>query len=301
LVSAEVVLADGRVLRASATENTDLFWALRGGGGNFGVVTEFEFQLHSVGPDVLAGLIVFPWSEAKNVLQKHRAFMATAPAELNVWAVLRKAPPLPFLPPEVHGKDILALAICHSGDPTEGMKLIEPIRQFGNVYGEHIGVQPFTAWQQAFDPLLTAGARNYWKSHNFAALQDGVFDTVIEYAGRLPSPHCEIFIGVLGGAVARVPSDATAYGSRDANFVMNVHCRWETPQEDKTCIAWARDFYKAATPFATGSVYVNFLTADETDRIAAAYGSNFKRLSEIKATYDPTNFFHVNQNIKPTR
>lgn len=299
LLSAEVVTADGRILRASATENADLFWALRGGGGNFGVVTNFEFQLHPLGPDVLAGLMVFPLSEAKAVLQQHRAFLATAPAELNVWAVLRKAPPLPFLPAEVHGRDVIALAICHTGDLTEGARLIEPLRQFGHAYGEHVGVQPFVAWQQAFDPLLTPGARNYWKSHNFAALPDGVFDTVISYASRLPSPHCEIFIGVLGGAVTRVPADATAYGSRDANFAMNVHCRWETPEEDKTCIAWARDFYRAATPFATGSVYVNFLTAEETDRVASAYGPNFKRLTQIKAKYDPTNFFHVNQNIRP--
>ncbi len=299
LVSAEVVTADGRMLHASAQENSDLFWALRGGGGNFGVVIDFEFQLHPVGPEVLAGLIVFPMSEAKTVLQKHRAFMATAPAELNAWIVLRKAPPLPFLPPAVHGTDIIALPVFYAGDPAEGAKLIESIRRFAKPVGEHVGVQPFTAWQQAFDPLLTAGARNYWKSHNFSALKDEVFDIVIAYARTLPSPHCEIFIGAMGGAAGQVASDAMAYGNRDANFVMNVHGRWETPQEDQKCVAWAREFFKASAPFATGGVYVNFLTADETDRVTTAFGSNYDRLRRVKADYDPSNLFHVNQNIRP--
>jgi FAD/FMN-containing dehydrogenase len=288
-------------LRASAEENKDLFWALRGGGGNFGIVTEFEFQLHQVGPDVLSGLIVFPLSAAKGVFQKYREFMAAAPANLNVWTVVRKAPPLPFLPAEVHGQEVIVLAIFHSGDVGEGNKLIAPLRSFGPVLGEHVGVQPFTQWQQAFDPLLTPGARNYWKSHNFSSLADGVFDAVVQYAGKLPSPHCEIFIGSLGGAAGTVASDAMAYGNRDANFVMNVHGRWETPEEDDVCIGWARDFFKASAPFATGGVYVNFMTDEETDRIAAAYGPNFERLAKIKAKYDPDNIFHINQNIRPAK
>ena len=299
LRSAEVVKADGQTVHADALENADLFWALRGGGGNFGIVTEFEFQLHPVGPEVFAGLVVFPLTEAKAVLQKYRDFMATAPLELNVWAVLRKAPPLPFLSPEIHGREVLVLAIFHAGNLDESVALVEPLRGFGKRYGEHFGVQPFTAWQQVFDPLLAPGARNYWKSHNFAKLDDGLFDAAINYAGRLPSPHCEIFIGALGGAVTRPATGSTAYGARDANYAMNVHSRWETPQEDSACIAWAREFYKAAEPFATGSVYVNFLTADESDRVAAAYGPNYKRLAELKAKYDPDNLFHVNQNIKP--
>ena len=203
LESAEVVTAAGEVVRASAAEHPDLFWALRGGGGNFGVVTRFEFRLHPVGPDVLSGLIVYPLSEAKSVLQQYREFVAKAPDELSVWAVLRKAPPLPFLPAEVHGKGIVALALLYAGDPKEGEPLIEPLRKFGTPVGEHVGVQPYTAWQQAFDPLLTPGARNYWKSHNFSTLEDGLFDAVIEYIGKLPSPQCEIFFGALGGATAR--------------------------------------------------------------------------------------------------
>lgn len=301
LVSARVVTAEGQILRASANENSDLFWALRGGGGNFGVVTEFEFKLHPVGPEVLAGLIVFPFSEAKTVLQKLRDFLESAPPNLNVWTVLRKAPPLPFLPADIHGREIIVLAVFYSGDLKEGEKLIAPLRTFGTVCGERIGVQPYTAWQQAFDPLLTPGARNYWKSHNFSTLPDGVFDTVLEYASRLPSPHCEIFIGRLGGAAARVAPDAMAYGNRDANFVMNVHGRWETPQEDAGCIAWARDFFHASARYATGGVYVNFMTDDGTDRIASAYGSNYARLAQIKAKYDAKNLFSVNQNVTPAK
>ena len=301
LISARVVTADGRTLRASAEENSDLFWALRGGGGNFGIVTEFEFQLHPVGPDVLAGLIVYPFSEAKSVLRKKRDFLASAPPNLNVWAVLRKAPPLPFLPTEIHGREVIVLAVFFSGDLEQGRKLIAPLRTFGNAVGEHLGVQPYTAWQQAFDPLLTPGARNYWKSHNFSALPDGLFESVVEYASRLPSPHCEIFIGRLGGAAARVAPDAMAYGNRDANFVMNVHGRWETPQEDAACIAWAREFFHASAQYATGGVYVNFMTGDGVDRIASAYGPNYARLAKIKAKYDPKNFFSVNQNITPAK
>ncbi len=301
LVSARVVTADGRTLRANAEENSDLFWALRGGGGNFGIVTEFEFQLHPVGPDILAGLIVFPFTEAKTVLQKLRDFVTSSPPNLNVWTVLRKAPPLPFLPGEVHGREIIVLAIFYSGNPEEGKKLIAPLRTFGNPVGEHIGVQPYTTWQQAFDPLLTPGARNYWKSHNFSELPDEVFDVVLDYAGRLPSPHCEIFIGRLGGAAAHVPPDAMAYGNRDANFVMNVHGRWETPEEDAACIGWARDFFHASAKYATGGVYVNFMTNDGVDRISSAYGSNYTRLAQIKAKYDPSNFFSINQNITPAR
>ncbi len=186
LVSANVVTADGRQLLASEKENEDLFWALRGGGGNFGIVTQFEFQLHPVGPEVLSGLIVFPFDQAKSIITQFAKFTASAPEELSVWMVSRKAPPLPFLPESVHGKEVVVLAICYAGDPSEGEKLIAPLRDFGDAHGEHVGVQPFAAWQQAFDPLLTPGARNYWKSHNFNSLSEGVIDAAIEYAGKLP-------------------------------------------------------------------------------------------------------------------
>jgi FAD/FMN-containing dehydrogenase len=299
LLSANVVLADGRQVRASETENADLFWGLRGGGGNFGIVTSFEFQLHPVGPNVLSGLIVFPFAEAKSVLTQFARFTLTMPDDLNVWMVTRGAPPLPFLPGEVHGKGIVALALCYAGDPAVGAKLIEPLRTFGTVLGEAVGVQPYTAWQQAFDPLLAPGARNYWKSHNFSQLSDGAIDAIVEYAGKLPSPHSEIFIGTIGGQTGRVAAEAMAYSSRDANYVMNVHGRWETAAEDERGVAWAREFFKKAEPFASGGAYINFLTQEETDRIAFAYGGVYGRLVELKKKYDPANFFRMNQNIKP--
>jgi FAD/FMN-containing dehydrogenase len=299
LLSADVVTADGSRVRASETENADLFWGLRGGGGNFGIVTSFEFQLHPVGPNVLSGLIVFPFDQTKSVLTQFARFTETMPDDLNIWMVTRKAPPLPFLPKEVHGREMVALALCYAGDPTDGEKLIEPLRSFGTAYGEHIGVQPYTAWQQAFDPLLTRGARNYWKSHNFTKLSDGAIDVIIEFAGKLPSPQTEIFVGTLGGQTLRRAPGAMAYSSRDVNYVMNVHGRWESAAEDGRCIAWAREFFAKSKPFASAGAYINFLTEEETDRIAFAYGATYKRLVDLKKKYDPTNFFRMNQNIKP--
>ncbi len=298
LVAADLILADGRQVRASENQNQDLFWAIRGGGGNFGVVTQFEFKLHSVGPNVFAGLIVFPFGQAKWVLAQYREFVDSAPVKLNVWLLLRKAPPLPFLPVDAHGKEVAVLAAFYNGDPGEGERLIQPLRHFGNVIGEHVGSMPYTEWQQAFDPLLTPGARNYWKSHNFTQVSDGALDTIVEYAGKLPSPHCEIFLGLLAGAANEVPSSATAYSARDAKFVINVHGRWERAAQDDECIAWARAFFKAAASYASSGAYVNFMTADEGERIAAAYGPNYARLLEIKQRYDPENIFHFNQNIQ---
>jgi FAD/FMN-containing dehydrogenase len=298
LVSAELITADGRKLSVSDDENSDLFWAIRGGGGNFGVVTQFEFALYPVGPEILAGLLVFPYEQAKQILKKYREFLKSAPEELNIWTVLRKAPPLPFLPEDVHGKEIIVLAIFYTGDITEGEKLIDPLRGFGDPYGEHIRAQPYVQWQQALDPLNTPGARNYWKSHNLTELSDGALDSIIEFAGKLPSPQCEIFIGHVEGAANSVPSDAMAFGHRDAKFVMNVHTRWDEAAQDETCIAWARAFFEASAPYASAGAYVNFMTGDESKRVAAAYGANYARLKQIKKKYDPENIFHNNQNIK---
>jgi len=299
LASVELVTANGEKVRASESENSDLFWAVRGGGGNFGVVTQFEFKLHPVGPQVLAGLIVFPLGQAKRVLEQYREFAASAPEELSVWVVLRQAPPLPFLSKEVHGKEVVVLAIFYGGDIGEGEKFIAPLRHFGKAHGEHVGVQPYVQWQKAFDPLLTPGARNYWKSHNFRELSDGALDTMIEFATRLPSPQCEILIGHIAGAANRVPADVMAYGHRDARFVLNVHGRWNDATQDATCIGWARAFFDATAPFASAGAYVNFMTEDESGRVATAYGANYAQLTKIKRQYDPENVFHLNQNIKP--
>ncbi|HEV8201034.1 MAG TPA: FAD-binding oxidoreductase [Candidatus Polarisedimenticolia bacterium] len=299
LESAEVVTAAGEVVRASAKEHPDLFWALRGGGGNFGVVTRFEFRLHPVGPNLLSGLVVYGLDEAGPVLRRYREFALAAPDDLTVWVVIRKAPPLPFLPPEVHGREVVVLAMLYAGDPAEGERLTAPLHSFGRPLGAHAGVQPYAGWQQAFDPLLAAGARNYWKSHNLTGLPDGLLDTLVEHAAHLPTPSTEIILAALGGATMRPAPDATAYAARDTRFIVNIHGRWEDASDDARGIGWTRTLFQAAAPFATGAAYINFMTADEQDRVRAVYGVNFDRLAKVKRTYDPANLFSVNQNIAP--
>jgi FAD/FMN-containing dehydrogenase len=299
LVGAEIVTADGKRHWASAQDEPDLFWAIRGGGGNFGVVTLFQFVLHPVGPEVTAGLVVFPAAQGQAVMRQYRDLVDALPDELSVWAVLRQAPPLPFLPSEVHGSGIVALALFSP----QGMEALAPalerIRGFGQVLGEHVGAMPYTAWQKIFDPLLAPGARNYWKSHNFTHLSDEALDVVLRYAGSVPTPHCEIFLGLIGGKANALPPDATAYPHRNVQFAMNVHGRWLDRTDDDKLIGWAREFFTAAAPYAAGSVYINFLTQDEGARIHEAYGANYARLLAIKQRYDPANLFHFNHNIRP--
>jgi FAD/FMN-containing dehydrogenase len=301
LISADLVTADGELVRASEKEHSDLFWALRGGGGNFGVVTSFEFKLHALGPEVLSGLIVHPFENAAELLRGFRRLANEAPDELTTWAVMRKAPPLPFLPAEWHGKEVLIFAACYSGDVKEGEKATKALRSLGKPIVDVISLHPFIGWQAAFDPLLTSGARNYWKSHDFADLPDAAIKVIVDAVRGLPSPECEVFIAHVGGAMARVAANATAWANRDAHFVMNAHTRWRDKAQDSACIAWARQLFDATAPFASGSVYVNFMPNDEDNRIEKAYGSNYRRLGEIKRRYDPDNLFRMNQNIQPAK
>jgi FAD/FMN-containing dehydrogenase len=296
-----VVTADGRLVQASANENADLFWAIRGGGGNFGVVTSFEFKLHPVGPELVSGLIIHPFDHARELLGAYREVAAKAPDELTVWVVLRQAPPLPFLPEDMHGKEILVFAVCYAGEPAEADEALAPLRAVGEPIADVVALQPYTAWQAAFDPLLTPGAFNYWKSHNFTALSDGLFDVLIDHVGTLPTPECEIFIGHLGGATSKLPPDATAYPHRDTQFVMNVHTRWRALSDEQTSISWARKLFATTAPHATGGVYVNFMPDDEKDRVGQAYGGNYPKLATLKAKYDPDNLFCLNQNVRPHR
>jgi hypothetical protein len=261
------------------------------------VVTSFEFRLHEVGPDVFSGLLVYPIAEAKEVLQFYRAFLPTTPEEFAAWFVMRQAPPFPFLPEQWHGKEILALAVCYSGDLADGERIAKPLREFGRPIADVLGPHPFVAWQAILDEALTPGMRNYWKSHDFARLDDGLFDVLIDHAMGIPDPQTEIAVAHLGGAVSRVPHSATAYNHRDGEWVMNVHGRWADPAKDDACIGWARDLFKAAAPHSTGSVYVNFLTEEEQHRVPAAYGENYARLVAVKNKYDRTNLFRVNHNI----
>jgi len=299
LLSADVVTADGRLLRASAAENPDLFWAIRGGGGDFGIVTAFEFKLHRVGPQVLSGLVVHPFDNAGELLRAYREAVDGAPDELTCWVVMRKAPPLPFLPAEWHGREVLIFAMCYVGDLAEGERVTRELRSLGNPIADVVGPHRLVDWQAAFDPLLTTGARNYWKSHDFETLEDGALDTITQAVLTLPSAECEVFIAHVGGAMSRVAPDATAFPQRMSHFVMNVHTRWRESKDDNPCIAWARDLFRKTEPFATGSAYVNFMPEDETDRVEKIYGENYRRLAETKGRYDPQNLFRMNQNIRP--
>lgn len=300
LVSAEVVTADGNIRTASADQNPDLFWAIRGGGGNFGVVSSFDYALHPIGPQVMSGLVVHPIDQAKTLLRDFRQICADAPDELTVWAVMRKAPPLPFLPAQWHGKEVLIFAACYAGDMAAGEKAMVGLRALGDPIADVISPHPYTGWQAAFDPLLVPGARNYWKSHDFTELSDKAIGVILDGIHTLPDPQSEIFIAHVGGAMARVAGNATAFPQRNAHFTMNVHTRWEDAKKDSACIGWARDLFDKVAPYATGSVYVNFMPEDESGRLGGAYGDNLPRLSRIKAKYDPGNLFRVNHNI-PTQ
>jgi FAD/FMN-containing dehydrogenase len=299
LLNATVVTADGAARVASAASEPDLFWALRGGGGNFGVVTSFEFQLHPVGPEVYAGLVVYPFAQAHQVLRAWRDFTTGAPDELSVWAVLRKAPPLPFLPASAHGTEVVILPLVYSGDVEAGKRAAAPLLQFGDPIAAALAPMPYAGFQTAFDPLLTPGGRNYWKSNNFSKLTDAALEVMIAAAGRLPGPECEIFVAQLGGAMARVKPAATAFVGRDARYIMNIHGRWSDASDDERVRAWARRAFQDAAPHATGSGYVNFLTEDEAERVAASYGANYSRLQTLKRRFDPGNLFRMNLNIAP--
>lgn len=300
LISAEVVTAEGRLLTASAEENSDLYWGLCGGGGNFGIVTSFEVRCAEIGTEVYSGMIIKKFSDARAYLQFHRDYVRQLPDEMTAWMVIRHAPPLPFLPEAVHGQMVIAVPFVWLGDPTEGEKLIAPIREATESLGEAIGMNPWVAWQAGFDGLVQHGGRNYWKSHHLKALSDDCIERVIEFAGKLPSQECEVFIPHMEGAPSRVPEENTAFAHRTPPFVLNIHTRWQDPAEDEKSIAWARDFHAATEPFAQG-VYVNFLSEEGEERVKQAYSQVvWERLVRIKNRYDPYNFFRMNQNIKPT-
>jgi FAD/FMN-containing dehydrogenase len=300
VMSAKMVTADGDVRIVSASRDADLFWAIRGGGGNFGVVTSFEVKVHAVGPLVHAGLVVFPRAQAKDVLRGWRDLTMSAPDELTVWTLQRKAPPLPFLPPETHGTDVVVLLAVWAGDANDGARATEPLLRLGTPIGQMLGAQPFVEWQKMFDPMLAFGARNYWKTNEFTELADGALDTLIAGAGEVPGPESEVFVASVGGAMGRVAGDATAFAGRDSRYVMNVHGRWRDAADDAKVRTWARKLFDATSPFATGGGYVNFMTADEQARVASAYGANYERLQEVKRRYDPDNLFRLNHNIAPS-
>ncbi len=302
LASVDLVTADGRMIRASQRENSDLFWGLRGGGGNFGVATSFEYMLHPVGPDILGGAIAWRGEEAERVLEMYRSVAAEAPRELTCVAGLRLAPPAPWIAKEVHGKPIVALFVCYSGRLADGEKLIAPIKAFGSPVGDIIQKRPYVSQQSLLDATQPKGRRYYWKSEYLRALEPGLFAQAIEHAGRIVSPHSAILIFPLDGAMNQLPEDHSAAGNRDAAAVLNIASAWEQPGDDAENIEWARSAWRDMRQFSTGGTYVNFLTEDEADeRTRAAYRSNYARLAEVKAKWDSANLFHTNKNIGPPR
>jgi FAD/FMN-containing dehydrogenase len=297
LRSVRLVTADGRALHVDRSHHPELFWAIRGGGGNFGIVTEFEFDLHPAGPEVFAGLVVHPFDDFANVVKSYERALAKAPDDLTCWVVLRKAPPLPFLPTEWHGREVVVLAMCYLGSRETAEAATAPFRSIGRPIADVVGPAPFAAWQQALDPLLTPGARNYWKSHDIASLDDASIEIVRKAIGALPTEECEVFFGHVGGAFTRVAPDATAWPNRAAHFAVNVHTRWREARDDARCVAWARRLYDDLAPHAMGSLYVNFIPDGDEARVTDAYGANYEKLVSIKRRFDPDNLFRANQNI----
>jgi FAD/FMN-containing dehydrogenase len=300
LLSMEVVSADGRIVRASEQENSDLFWGLRGGGGNFGVVTNFEYKLHPVGPEVTAGAIAWRAESAGEVLEMCRAVMEKAPPELVCVAGLRIAPPAPWLATDVHGKPIVALFVCHTGQLTEGEKLLASIKGFGAPVGDIIQRRPYVTQQNLLDGTQPKGRRYYWKSEYLPDLKPELLAKTISHAKAIPSPHSAVLLFPLDGALNRFPEDHSAVGNRDAAWVLNIAASWEKSEDDKTNVEWARAAWQDMRGFSTGGTYVNFLTQEEgDDRVHAAYGNNYARLVEVKSKWDPKNLFWMNKNIAP--
>ena len=299
LASVDLVTADGRIVRASERENSDLFWGLRGGGGNFGVATSFEYKLHPVGPDIIAGAIAWRGEEAASVLEMYRSLVARAPRELTCVAGLRLAPPAPWIAKDVHGKPIVALFVCYSGPLADAERWIAPIKAFGAPVGDIVQKRSYVSQQMLLDATQPKGRRYYWKSEYLRTLDSGITARAIEHASRMVSPHSAILMFPLDGALNELPQDHSAVGNRDASAVLNIASSWEHERDDAQNVEWARAAWRDMRQFSTGGTYINFLTEEEGDeRTRAAYGQNYDRLAQVKAKWDPTNLFRANKNIR---
>src|SRR5919108_1247880 len=295
----ELVTAGGGVLPPSRDSNPDLFWAVSGGGGNFGVVTSFTYDLKEVGPDIVGGPIAWHGSDALEVLDFLRSFADDAPRELTCVGGVRLAPPAPWLPSEVHGKPIVMVIACYSGDPEEGEKVVAPLKAFGDPVGGALQRRPYTQMQSLLDATQPKGRRYYWKSEYVSALEDGLIETIVGGLGTISSPHSAILLFQLGGAVRERDASVNAAGNREAGWVVNVAGSWEQTSDDEKNKDWARTVHSDCLPYSSG-LYVNFLNDDDDEaRVAAAYGANFERLAKIKSEYDPDNFFRLNKNVRP--
>jgi FAD binding domain/Berberine and berberine like len=299
LLSAEVVLADGTIVTASETEHPDLFWALRGGGGNFGVVTQFEFRLHPVG-EIYGGPMLFDLADAGEVLRYFRGFIAGAPREYGGFPAWQIAPPLPFVPADRVGEPFLALVSCWTGDHDEGARTLQRFREVAQPVAEHVGPMPYPALNAAFDALVPRGLQHYWKAVFVGELTEDAIAAHLEHGPRVPVVNSTMHLYPINGACHDVPADATAFSHRDANYACVIAGMWPDPADNQANTQWVRDYYAALAPHSQAGGYTNFASADDQQRVRDNFGAGYGRLAEIKYRYDPGNLFHLNQNIRPT-
>jgi FAD/FMN-containing dehydrogenase len=304
VLSADVVTAEGAVVTASAGENADLYWALRGGGGNFGVVTSFEFALHQVGPNVAVVFSMYPIAEMRNVLRQWREWAVSAPQEASTEIAAWTPPAAQGLPDSVHGREVVIAAGVYAGDPQEGMRMLEPLRVFGKPLGEIAGVMPYRGVQGAFDEFFpkTGEVIAYWKSLYLKALTDAAIEIIADRAENRSSGSTMVFVQHLGPGMRRVQPDEAAFPTRDAAFIMNFMADWRDARETSRHVAWVREAWNRLAPHSTGAVYLNYMGAEERDAdllVRSAFGSRYDRLVQIKTKYDPTNFFRLNPNVIP--
>jgi FAD/FMN-containing dehydrogenase len=302
LVKAEVVTADGRQVVASDDENSDLFWGLRGGGGNFGVVTAFHLRLHPVGPIVLGGQLMYPAAMAGDLLRFYREFIFSAPDEVCGGIAFITAPPEEFVPEPVRGQPVVGVVVMYAGDPVDGEAALKPLREFGPPGLDMVQPMPYVAVQQMIDPPNQSGRLNYWNADFYADLPDEAIDTFVERATKPVSPFSQMLVLPMGGAITRVPEDAMAFGQRTTKWNLHYLSMWEDPAETERNIAYTRDISSAMKPWSTGRAYLNFIGDEGLGRVEAAFGSEkFAKLQALKAKWDPTNLFRHNQNIPPAK
>jgi len=302
LVAADVVAADGQMLRASAEENPDLFWAIRGGGGNFGIVTAFEFELVDVGPPVFGGLILYPAERAREVLRTYRDWALGAPEEVTTILLFRLAPPFPWIPPDVRGRPVIAVGALFAGPAEDGATALAPLMELGPVLADSVRTRLFVDHQAMLDASAPAGRLYYWKSHYLASLSDVAIDVIADHAWRFTSPVSFTLLAHMGGAIRRLSDDETAFTGRGAEFTININCAATDTELYAADRAWVREWFDALAPHSTGGVYINFVGDEDGDNVRAAYGEEkLRRLATLKAKYDPDNVFRGNQNIAPMR
>jgi len=299
LVAADLLLADGSQLTVTEADEPDLLWALRGGGGNFGIVTRFEFATVAMPGPVLAGMLAFPMEDGVRVLRAYREWAAEVPDSVTTIVALRTVLPSPMVPVEAHGRRMVGIGICAAGDPAADDGLMAPLRGLGTPLFDSVARKPITAHNAMFDASVPPRNGYYWKSHFLNGLSDGFVEAAVEHHLRAPQPWSYSLIGQLGGAIARIPNDATAYPHRDAPYLININGVDDDPAHDDEVVAWTRETFDALNPFSTGGVYVNFVGNEGEDRVRAAYGPAYARLAAIKASYDPDNVFSTNQNVRP--